>query len=592
MLRCGKIVQVVDNIWTCLFLKENHVFIGELIKLVDRNGNEVFGIVFEFRGGYEKLRDVDVSYHKVLDPKLLKQLLNEIVVFVKVVVVGSDSKNPFDVGHIGGNAIPTGDVLKIRVGHELLGNDFHFLDLLFKDNKVKDVLSLPLKEQISFDTLELERDAPGIIDRSPVHAPVLTGVPAIDCFIPIGKGQRQLILGDHGTGRTTLALTILLNQKRINRRYHVNQCDSKLLPLNVMACVLVFVGKRKSEIARIKKLLQNYNVLSYTCILYTSASDLAGAQYLVPFAGTSIAEWFMLNSRHSLVIYDDLSEQAVAYREVSLFLRRPPGREAYPGDIFYLHSRLLERAAQLSITQGGGSLTSLPIVETKLGDITGYIPTNVISICDGQILLTKDVSLRPAIDLGLSVSRVGSKAQPPMVASISSTVRKTYHMYNKYKGVERVGGDLHFTYKKYVDRGYRLDKFMTQPPYKTISLYKEVVFMYLLSNDAFDRLSVKYTDVFLSLLSSKNYIERVFNLKYRTLLDCEVEFESCFLSHPLSMIESDLKTLCNAVNVSFRKLSDTLEENPKQAERVVKAAKEADSIKLLQLSDPSVLRKY
>jgi len=288
-----------------------------------------------------------------------------------------------------------GTVISVPVGFQLLG-------------RVVNSLGVPIDGLMPFDNSvvfkQIDVKAPGIILRAPVNEPMLTGIKAIDSLVPIGRGQRELIIGDRQTGKTSIAIDTILNQRIENQRF-----DS-----DILYCIYTAIGQKKSSIAKLVKLLEDFQALSYTIIVASTAAEAAPLQYLAPYSGCTIGEFFRDNSMHALIIYDDLSKQAVAYRQMSLLLRRPPGREAYPGDVFYLHSRLLERAAKLSKVYGGGSLTALPIVETQLGDVSAYIPTNVISITDGQIFLEANLfynGVKPAVNVGLSVSRVGSSAQ-------------------------------------------------------------------------------------------------------------------------------------------------------------------------------------
>lgn len=336
----------------------------------------------------------------------------------------------------------TGRLLSIPVGEELLG-------------RVLNPLAEPVdgKGATKAKTyVPIERDAYGVIERSPVNTPLHTGIKAIDAMIPIGRGQRELIIGDRYTGKTTVAIDTILNQKNES---------PKTRPI----CIYVAIGQKESKTARIVAELTEKGAMEYTVVVTASAAEPAALQYLAPYAGAAIGEYFMDRGQDALVIYDDLSKQAVAYRQLSLLLRRPPGREAYPGDIFYLHSRLLERAAKLSEAKGGGSLTALPIIETQENDVSAYIPTNVISITDGQIYLEADLfnkGLRPAINVGLSVSRVGSAAQTKAVKKVSGTVRLELAQFRELEAFAQFASDLDKDTKERIDQGRRMTELMNQ----------------------------------------------------------------------------------------------------------------------------------
>lgn len=344
--------------------------------------------------------------------------------------------------------------------------------------------------------LPLERRALGIVERSPVRFPVLTGFSLVDKLIPIGCGQRELVIGDKNTGKTSLAVSIILNQRfynfdwfkrwRILEKRRFGDVHSSFKP-----CVYVSVGQRRSEINRIYDVLKEYNALRYSHVYFTVADDNPGLQYLGPFAGTSICELFSVLGYDSILIFDDLSNHAVAYRQVSLLLRRPPGREAYPGDVFYTHSRLLERTAQLVKGVGAGSITCFPVIETKGNDISAFIPTNVISITDGQIFLSLDAvrkGMRPAIELGLSVSRVGSSAQPKAVSQVAALVKKDYMQYKSFEGLDDLGGVTDPIILTILTRGRKLKRLFKQPLYGTLRLYKQIVCGLFISNGHADNI--------------------------------------------------------------------------------------------------------
>jgi len=362
-----------------------------------------------------------------------------------------------------------------------------------------------LNELFNVRNINIERDAPSIIQREPVRTPLLTGINAVDTLIPVGCGQRELILGDLGTGKTSMALTTIMNQKTLNNSMWriVEQHTISNKHIFFVPCIYVVVGGKRSEQSRIKKLLEKYDALSYTVIVFTSADNVPALQYFAPYAGSSIGEYFRDAGYRSLAIYDDLTNHAQAYRQLSLLLRRPPGREAYPGDIFYIHSRLLERAAQMSRQFGGGSLTALPIVTTKAGDISGYIPTNVISITDGQIFLSSKLAnqgLFPAIDLNLSVSRVGSDAQVPALKAVSKKIRIDYSIYRTYAGIEKLGGDVDPTILNFIGRGKKIVIFFKQDLYNTCPLYRQVLSLFALSRGYLDSVKVEFVQYYFNLL--------------------------------------------------------------------------------------------
>ena len=322
----------------------------------------------------------------------------------------------------------------------------------------------------------IERLAPGIIDREPVKQPLQTGLKAIDSMIPIGRGQRELIIGDRQTGKTAIAIDTIINQKGGD-----------------VICIYVAIGQKRSTVAQVVKTLNGYDAMSYTIVVSASASDPAPLQYVAPYAGCAIGEYFRDRGKHTLCIYDDLSKHAAAYREISLLLRRPPGREAFPGDVFYLHSRLLERAAKLNDKRGGGSLTALPVIETQAGDVSAYIPTNVISITDGQIYLEADLfhsGIRPAINVGLSVSRVGGNAQIKAMRQIAGTLRLELAQYRELAAFAQFGSDLDKSSQAQLSRGERLVEILKQGQYSPLSVEKQVILIFAATNGYLDSLEV------------------------------------------------------------------------------------------------------
>ncbi|MGE5309866.1 MAG: F0F1 ATP synthase subunit alpha [Sphaerimonospora mesophila] len=362
----------------------------------------------------------------------------------------------------------TGEVVSVPVGPELLG-------------RVVDPLGRPLDGLGDIKTDQrglVEKPAPGVMARKAVHEPLMTGIMAIDTMIPIGRGQRELIIGDRQTGKTAITLDTMINQARQNTGV-VN--------------VYVAIGQKLSKVARLVERLKSEGVMDQTIIVATSPADPASMLYLAPYAGTAMGEYFRDNSEHALIIYDDLSKHAAAYRQMSLLLRRPPGREAFPGDVFYLHSRLLERSAKLSDDLGGGSLTALPIIETQAGDISAYIPTNVISITDGQIFLETDLfyqGIRPAISVGLSVSRVGGAAQTKAVKSVSGNLRLSLAQFRELASFAQFGSDLDAETKARIDRGQRLTELLKQPQYQPLAIWEQVVGVVALTSGAFDDVAV------------------------------------------------------------------------------------------------------
>jgi F-type H+-transporting ATPase subunit alpha len=344
--------------------------------------------------------------------------------------------------------------------------------------------------------------APGIIPRKSVHEPMATGLKAIDSLIPIGRGQRELIIGDRQTGKTAVALDTILNQKPLNA-----QPDEKIK----LYCVYVAIGQKRSTVAQFVKVLEEQGALEYSVVVAATASDPAPMQYLAPFAGCTMGEYFRDNGMHAVIIYDDLSKQAVAYRQMSLLLRRPPGREAYPGDVFYLHSRLLERAAKMGDGAGAGSLTALPVIETQANDVSAYIPTNVISITDGQIFLETDLfyqGIRPAVNVGLSVSRVGSAAQTKAMKKVAGRIKGELAQYREMAAFAQFGSDLDATTQRLLARGARLTELLKQPQFSPLKMEEQVTVIYAGVNGYLDPIPVDrvraFEDGLLSLVRTKH----------------------------------------------------------------------------------------
>ena len=360
----------------------------------------------------------------------------------------------------------TGRIMSVPVGEAMIG-------------RVVDALGKPIDgkgpiEAKAFNAIE--RIAPGVVDRQPVKEPMQTGIKAIDAMVPIGRGQRELIIGDRQTGKTTVALDTIINQKGGD-----------------VICIYVAIGQKRSTVAQVVKTLEDYGAMEYSIVVAATASDPAPMQYLAPYAGCAIGEYFRDSSRHALCIYDDLSKHAAAYREISLLLRRPPGREAFPGDVFYLHSRLLERAAKLSAEQGGGSLTALPFIETQAGDVSAYIPTNVISITDGQIYLESDLfnaNIRPAINVGISVSRVGGNAQIKAMRQVAGSLRLNLAQYRALAAFAQMGSDLDKTSTAQLTRGSRMVEILKQGQYSPVPVEKQVMIIYAGTEGFLDDLRV------------------------------------------------------------------------------------------------------
>src|SRR5450631_4298277 len=407
----------------------------------------------------------------------------------------------------GGTVRRTGKIASIKVGDGLSG-------------RVINMLGEPIdgKGPIKGDLFEmpLERKAPGVIFREPVKEPLQTGIKAIDAMIPIGRGQRELVIGDRQTGKSAICIDTIINQKEFYKAG------------NPVYCIYVAIGQKASTIANVMKVLEDHGAMAYTTIVAASASDPAPQQFYAPFAGAAIGEFFRDTGRSALIIYDDLSKQAVAYREVSLLLRRPPGREAYPGDVFYLHSRLLERAAKViakdevakkmndlpdsikHLVKGGGSLTALPIIETQAGDVSAYIPTNVISITDGQIFLEGNLfnaGIRPAINVGISVSRVGGNAQIKSMKKVAGTLKLDQALYREMEAFSKFGGDLDATTKLVLDKGARNVEILKQPQYAPVAVEKQVAIIYLGTQGLLRQVQVKkvkaFEEHFLSEMENK-----------------------------------------------------------------------------------------
>ena len=391
---------------------------------------------------------------------------------VGIVIFGSDT------GIKEGDIVKrTGAIVDVPVGMGLLG-------------RVVDALGVPIDGKGPLSDVvrkRVEVKAPGIISRKSVHEPMQSGLKAVDSLVPIGRGQRELIIGDRQTGKTAIAIDTILNQKQINAATNSGSSNQKLY------CVYVAIGQKRSTVAQLVKILAEAGALEYSIIVAATASDPAPLQFLAPYSGCAMGEFFRDNGMHALIIYDDLSKQSVAYRQMSLLLRRPPGREAFPGDVFYLHSRLLERAAKMSDQTGAGSLTALPVIETQAGDVSAYIPTNVISITDGQIFLETELfyrGIRPAINVGLSVSRVGSAAQMKAMKQVCGSLKLELAQYREVAAFAQFGSDLDAATQYLLNRGARLTEILKQPQYSPIPIEKQIVVIYAAVKGYLDQIPI------------------------------------------------------------------------------------------------------
>jgi len=407
-------------------------------------------------------------------------------------------------------------LLRVPVGDALIG-------------RVVNSLGEPIDAKGPIEATEsrfVEEKAKGIMARKSVHEPLQTGIKAIDALVPIGRGQRELIIGDRQTGKTTVAIDTIINQKGQD-----------------VICIYVAIGQKQSTVAQVVKKLEEYGAMDYTIVVNAGASDAAALQYLAPYAGVTMGEYFRDNSRHALIIYDDLSKHAVAYREMSLILRRPPGREAYPGDVFYLHSRLLERASKLNDALGAGSLTALPIIETQAGDVSAYIPTNVISITDGQIFLESDLfnsGIRPAINVGLSVSRVGGAAQIKAIKQVSGTLRLDLAQYRELQAFAQFASDLDESSRKQLERGQKMVEVLKQSPYSPLPVENQVVIIFAgakgylddvatanvtkFEAELYPYIEAKYPEIFEQIRTKKVLDKEVEEILHKALKDFKATF--------------------------------------------------------------------
>lgn len=457
--------------------------------------NEV-GTVINYADGVARVYGLkNVMYYEMVEfetgDKGLALNLEDNSVGIVILGAGKDIKEGISVKRLG-------SLMSVPVGDAVVG-------------RVINTLGEPIDGKGDIEAKEhrfIEVKAPGIMARKSVHEPLQTGIKAIDALVPIGRGQRELIIGDRQTGKTTVAVDTIINQKGQD-----------------VVCIYVAIGQKESTVAQVVRKLEEHGAMEYTIIVNAPASDSATMQFLAPYAGVTMGEYFRDNSRHALIIYDDLSKHAVSYREMSLILRRPPGREAFPGDVFYLHSRLLERAAKLNDDLGAGSLTALPIIETQAGDVAAYIPTNVISITDGQIFLETDLfysGIRPAINVGLSVSRVGGAAQVKAMKQVSGTLRLDLAQYRELQAFSQFASDLDEGSRKQLDRGQRMVEVLKQPPYSPLCIERQIVIIFAGTKGYLDKIPVnkitkfesdlypfieaKYPKIF-EVLSSKKTID-------------------------------------------------------------------------------------
>jgi F-type H+-transporting ATPase subunit alpha len=449
----------------------------EKVGVVTRVGDGIVWIYGLSNCGFSEMLDIEGVDGQTVPAFALNLMEDEI----GAVLLGEDVNV-----RAGAKVTLSGKILEVPVGPELVG-------------RVVDPLGRPLDDRGPIKTKhvsQIERPAPGVLDRKSVHEPLMTGLLAIDAMVPIGRGQRELIIGDRQTGKTAVALDTMINQHRQGTGV-VN--------------IYVAVGQKLSKVARLVERLKREGVMDQTIVVATSASDPASLQYLAPYAGTAMGEYFRDNSQHALIIYDDLTKHAAAYRQMSLLLRRPPGREAYPGDVFYLHSRLLERSAKMSDANGGGSLTALPIIETQAGDISAYIPTNVISITDGQIFMETNLfyqGIRPAISVGLSVSRVGGAAQTKAVKSVAGNLRLSLAQFRELAAFAQFSTDLDTETKQRIERGQRLTELLKQPQYSPLSVWQQTASLIAANEGCLDAVPVadikKAQDAILSTLQTQH----------------------------------------------------------------------------------------
>jgi F-type H+/Na+-transporting ATPase subunit alpha len=465
------ILTVSDNILIAGGLEDG--FINEVVSIVDYSGKSSgsLGVILSLEYGFARI--ALIKKVSLIQSGLYLQRTFEYI------------QTHAGYGVLGTVITPLGDVVNID------------------DYTKSDLLNIHTHTSI----ININTSSASIIERESICTPLLTGIAAVDSLLPIGCGQRELIIGDSNTGKTTLALTIILNQKNVLFtvgfiwRFLETDLEERFM-IRFTPCIYVFIGKRRSELIRSKNVLISRGSFDYTCIVFTSSDDLAAIQYFSAYAGSSIAEWFKNKGYNAIIVYDDLSEHAVAYRQMALLLRRPPGREAYPGDIFYIHSKLLERSSFWA--RGlGGSVTAFPIIETKSGDIASYIPTNVISITDGQIFLSKTLfnkGIKPCVDLGFSVSRIGSNAQYTCMKFVSKKLRRDYLLYKSYEGIAKVSTELSPAIARAISRGKIILAYFTQNRFHTYHLYELVISLYLITGGYLDNVNPKYVRIYFEVL--------------------------------------------------------------------------------------------
>lgn len=520
----GKIKSIQDNVIIATGLE--NVFVGEVVKFKSQESN------------------------------LLGQVLNLEKSQVRIVMINGQQS------HLKSNDLVyrTYKDVKTKAGYGVLGRVVSPLGECYNEEDF-DELAFLFDDISLIEDVSVEIPAPGIIEREPVRVPFLTGINVVDCLIPVGCGQRELIIGDQNTGKTSLAISAVLNQRLVNnvihKKWRALESEIKIdRHSNFITCIYVTVGTRRSEGARLKKILDKMGALNYTSMVFSHADQAAALQFMAPYAGCAIGEWFRNKGYRAIVVYDDLSQHAVAYRQMSLLLKRPPGREAYPGDVFYVHSRLLERAAQLHRNKGAGSLTALPVIETKGGDISAYIPTNVISITDGQIFLSSQLAnqgVRPAVNVGLSVSRVGSSAQYASVNGISKKIKADYSMFKTYESVEKLGGEIDPIVLSYIVRGKRINVYFQQSLYETLRLYQQIVCLFALAEGFVDDIDLTCVSNFFGLLFNTQLAGKYLEAKYYPFVSYLNEMECFFVSHEIDFFRKDLKAWVSSYKEFFLK---------------------------------------
>ncbi len=455
---------------------------------------EPFGEVAEVGDGIVRIYGLkDAKSGELLKIETANGTIDALALNLEESSVGAIVLGAYESIKAGDKVKTTGEVVKIPVGDNIIGR---VVDPLGKAIDGKDDIKME-------KMMPVEKVAPGVITRQGVTVPLQTGIKAIDAIIPIGRGQRELIIGDRGTGKTAIAIDAIINQKNL---------DPKTRPI----CIYVAIGQKKSKVSRIVAKLQETGALEYTIVVVSSASDASPLTYIAPYAGCAIGEYFMEKGKDVLVVYDDLTKHAWAYRQVSLLLRRPPGREAYPGDVFYLHSRLLERSARLNKNFGGGSITALPIIETQAGDVSAYIPTNVISITDGQIFLESDLfyqGVRPALNIGISVSRVGGAAQIKAMKKVAGKLKLEMAQYRELASFSQFSSDLDPATKKVIERGKRMTEILKQPQYAPMSVEEQVVILYAGINGYLDGYEVS------EIVAAEDEILRMARINIKDVLE-------------------------------------------------------------------------